>query len=63
MSDIVIRAENIGKSYIIGHEKREHYTALRDVLALKTKQIIRKTKHMLRGGQLISGSELEDFLH
>lgn len=61
MSEVVIRAENIGKSYIIGHEKHEHYTALRDVIARKTKQIVSKTKHMLRGGQLISGSELEDF--
>lgn len=33
MSDTVIRVENLGKKYIIGHQKRERYTALRDVLA------------------------------
>lgn len=33
MSDTVIRIENLCKKYIIGHQKRERYTALRDVLA------------------------------
>ena len=46
MSNIVIKAENLGKSYIIGHEKRERYTALRDVIARKTKQIFLKTKQV-----------------
>ena len=30
--DVVIRAEGLGKKYIIGHEaERERYVALRDV--------------------------------
>ena len=33
MSDTVIRIENLGKKYIIGHQKQGGYTALRDVLA------------------------------
>ena len=34
MSDVVIRAEGLGKKYLIGHEaERERYTALRDVIA------------------------------
>lgn len=34
MSDIVIRAEGLGKKYLIGHQtERERYTVLRDVLA------------------------------
>ncbi|MGB3309217.1 MAG: ABC transporter ATP-binding protein [Nodosilinea sp.] len=37
MSDTVIRVENLGKKYIIGHQQQERYTALRDVLAKKTK--------------------------
>jgi lipopolysaccharide transport system ATP-binding protein len=39
MSDSVIRVENLSKKYIIGHEKQERYTALRDVLAEKIKGI------------------------
>ena len=33
MSDAVIRVENLSKKYIIGHQKQERYTALRDVIA------------------------------
>jgi len=61
MSNIVIKAENLGKSYIIGHEKRERYTALRDVIARKTHQIVSKTKQVFKGGQLILGQEMEEF--
>ncbi|WP_017300718.1 ABC transporter ATP-binding protein [Nodosilinea nodulosa] len=39
MSDTVIRVENLGKKYIIGHQQQERYTALRDVLAHKAKGI------------------------
>jgi lipopolysaccharide transport system ATP-binding protein len=39
MSDTVIRVENLGKKYIIGHQQQERYTALRDVLANKAKGI------------------------
>lgn len=38
MGDIVIRAENLGKSYIIGHMSNERYMALRDVFVNKTKE-------------------------
>jgi lipopolysaccharide transport system ATP-binding protein len=37
MSDTVIRVENLGKKYIIGHQQKEKYTALRDVIANKVK--------------------------
>lgn len=33
MSDTVIRVENLGKKYVIGHQKQERYMALRDVIA------------------------------
>ncbi|PSR17463.1 ABC transporter ATP-binding protein [filamentous cyanobacterium CCP3] len=39
MSDTVIRVENLGKKYIIGHQQQERYTALRDVLANKARGI------------------------
>jgi lipopolysaccharide transport system ATP-binding protein len=37
MSDTVIRVENLGKKYIIGHQKQERYTSLRDVIADKVR--------------------------
>lgn len=33
MSDTVVHIENLGKKYVIGHQKQERYTALRDVIA------------------------------
>ncbi|MBE9252249.1 MAG: hypothetical protein HEQ20_19645 [Aphanizomenon flos-aquae KM1D3_PB] len=35
MSDTVIRVENLGKKYIIGHQQQERYTSLRDVITNK----------------------------
>jgi lipopolysaccharide transport system ATP-binding protein len=40
MSDTVISVENLGKKYIIGHEKQEQYTALRDVIANGAKGLL-----------------------
>ena len=39
MSDTVIKVENLGKKYIIGHQKEESYTALRDVITNGVKSI------------------------
>src|ERR1700712_4726483 len=35
----IIQVNNLSKSYIISHEGQESYTALRDVVAKKTKKI------------------------
>jgi lipopolysaccharide transport system ATP-binding protein len=61
MSDIVIRVENLGKSYIIGHQRQERYSALRDVLSNSVRNIAAKTSQLFKGGQLIVGNELEEF--
>lgn len=39
MSDTIIRVENLGKKYIIGHQKQERYTALRDVMVNGAKSL------------------------
>jgi lipopolysaccharide transport system ATP-binding protein len=41
----VITVENLSKKYIIGHQKQERYTALRDVLANGAKRFTRKLIH------------------
>ena len=40
MSDTVIKVENLGKKYIIGHQKQERYTSLRDVIAEGARSVI-----------------------
>ena len=62
MSEVVIRAEGLGKKYLIGHETgRERYTALRDVLARSAKGFVRSAADMIRGRQLVSGDSVEEF--
>ncbi|MDP8966740.1 MAG: ABC transporter ATP-binding protein, partial [Cyanobacteriota bacterium] len=39
MSDTIICVENLSKKYIIGQQKQESYTALRDVIANGAKSI------------------------
>ncbi|BAZ01849.1 ABC transporter-like protein [Tolypothrix tenuis PCC 7101] len=45
MSDTVIQVKNLSKKYIIGHQQQEHYTALRDVIAHGTKNLIKSFKN------------------
>ncbi len=44
MSDTIIRVENLGKKYIIGHQQegRSNYVALRDVIANGAKSLVKK---------------------
>ncbi|MBD2655391.1 ABC transporter ATP-binding protein [Synechocystis sp. FACHB-383] len=44
MSDVMIRVENLGKKYMIGHqaEGRSNYVALRDVLADGAKSLVKQ---------------------
>ena len=65
MSQTVIRVENLSKRYLLGHktggESRERYVALRNVIARNTRNMGRKTLDMLRGRQILSGDEVEEF--
>ena len=44
MSDVMIRVENLGKKYVIGHQAQgqSNYVALRDVLADGAKFLVRR---------------------
>ena len=60
--DIVIRAEGLGKKYIIGHQGgQESYVALRDVIARNARNLWRTTADVLKGRPSIAGDELEEF--
>jgi lipopolysaccharide transport system ATP-binding protein len=61
MSDVVIRAESLGKKYTIGHQaNNERYTALRDVIMRQAAGFWRKSKDLLHGRAIINGDELEE---
>jgi ABC-type polysaccharide/polyol phosphate transport system ATPase subunit len=63
MSDSIITVENLSKRYLVGHQsvQREHYTALRDVIARGIREFTRKVADMARGQQVIQGDEVEEF--
>jgi lipopolysaccharide transport system ATP-binding protein len=62
MSDVVIRAEGLGKKYLIGHQaKRERYTALRDVVASAARGLARSGANLLRGRPIVAGDQVEEF--
>lgn len=44
MREIVIRAENVGKSYLIGHQTNGKYDTLRDLIADKTRGLLSKVR-------------------
>ena len=50
----IIKVENISKEFIISHETREGYTALRDVVAQKAKKVFSFPKNMRAGKTVLS---------
>ena len=63
MSDVVIRAEGLGKKYVIGQQgESERYTSLRDVVVRGARGFVRSARDLV-GGKLPlgSGETTEDF--
>lgn len=61
MNDIVIKAENLGKKYVIGHQAENgRYVALRDVLMQSARSFWSKTKDLVQGKPIIQGDTLEE---
>jgi len=59
--DVVIRAESLGKKYVIGHDlRRERYTTLREVIARKVKRLARSGANGF-GPSLGRGQIIEEF--
>jgi lipopolysaccharide transport system ATP-binding protein len=61
MSDVVIRAEALGKKYTIGHEARsQSYVSLRDVITRGARNALRKARDMLHGRAIVEGDQIEE---
>ncbi len=61
-SNVVIRADCLGKKYVIGHEsERERYRALRDVIGRSARNFTRRSVDMLRGRPIFVGANTEEF--
>lgn len=44
MSNVIIKVEGLGKKYVISHQGKEQYTALRDVISRNVKGIVGKKR-------------------
>lgn len=61
IKDIIIKVENLGKKYIIGHQaKTGRYVALRDVLMQNARNTWKKTKDLMLGRPFVQGDTLEE---
>ena len=62
MSEIIIKTENLGKKYTIGHQADSGgYVALRDVLMRNAQNLLAKTKDLVRSKPVIIGDTTEEF--
>jgi lipopolysaccharide transport system ATP-binding protein len=63
MSEHVIKINQLGKSYLIGHNKANSagYASLRESMANGTHALMRKTRDMLLGKPIVQGDEVEEF--
>jgi lipopolysaccharide transport system ATP-binding protein len=57
MSDTVIRVENLGKKYILGHQREERYTTLRDSIANSAKGLLKSFQRSKSSGADPSSEE------
>jgi lipopolysaccharide transport system ATP-binding protein len=61
-SDVVIRAEGLGKKYIIGHEvERNGYTTFREVAARTARDAWGRVADAARGRAIVRGEATEEF--
>jgi lipopolysaccharide transport system ATP-binding protein len=61
MSDTVIKVENLGKKYIIGHQGKGGYKTFREQMAEGIKNVFSHSKKMFTGQQVVEGDEVEEF--
>src|SRR4026207_1100055 len=61
MSETVIKVENLGKKYIIGHQATGGYKTFREQIFHQIHNFYFRTKQMVTGGEVLEGEETEEF--
>src|SRR4029077_13471181 len=62
-NDVVIQVENLGKSYLIGHEMRSGRTqeSFREAVGRQARGMARAALDISRGRQILQGNKIEEF--
>jgi lipopolysaccharide transport system ATP-binding protein len=63
MSEVIIKVENLSKSYLVGHQSSqpESYASLRDLIGREARNFARKVADMSMGRQIVQGDDVEEF--
>jgi lipopolysaccharide transport system ATP-binding protein len=61
MSETIIKVENLGKKYIIGHQATGGYKTFREQIFHHIHNFYSRTKQMVTGGEVLEGEETEEF--
>src|SRR5258705_1674237 len=61
MSEVVIKAENVGKKYIIGHQGKGGYKTVREQVMQHFHNFYSRTMQLVAGKTVIEGDEVEEF--
>jgi len=61
MGEIAIKAEGIGKKYVIGHLGTKGYKTFREQIFQHGQNFYSRTKQLISGRQVMEGSHVEDF--
>lgn len=62
MTEIAISAQELGKTYVIGHKAEQRgYSTLRDAIARQTGVFVRRVKDVVTGTPIIEGDSYEEF--
>src|SRR4030095_9116412 len=61
MAQTVIKAENLGKKYITGHQGKTGYKTFREQLVQHTHNFYYRTRQLMTGKMVVEGDEIEDF--
>jgi homopolymeric O-antigen transport system ATP-binding protein len=61
MSESVIKAEGLGKKYIIGHKGKGGYKTFREQMLQHVDNLYSRTKKMISGQEVLEGDETEEF--
>jgi lipopolysaccharide transport system ATP-binding protein len=61
MKDTVIRAEQLGKKYLIGHHARNGNRTFREQMVHGLRNFYTHSKQLVKGEQVLEGEEVEEF--
>jgi len=61
MANTVIKVENLGKKYIIGHKGVTNYKTFREQMMRHGHNFYSRTRKLLTGQQVVEGEEVEEF--